>query len=62
VPKWAKWTLVALGLLVVLSITTRGSSENTQDLAVTATDYAPFRTLDGEALFRDAEYDVDCRG
>jgi hypothetical protein len=58
-PKWAKWTLVAFGLLIVLSIITRGSSKNTHDVAVTATNYAPHPMLDGEALFQAAEDDVD---
>ncbi len=60
-PKWTKWTLVAFGLSVVLSITTRGSSKNTRDIAATATDYASCHTLDGEALFRNADHDVDRR-
>jgi hypothetical protein len=61
-PKWARWTLGAFGLLVVLSIAARGGNKNTQAIAAAATDYAPRRTLDGEALFQAAERDVDGRG
>jgi hypothetical protein len=61
-PKWAKWTLAAFGLLAVWSITSRVRSENAQAIAATAIDQGPRRRLDGEALFRAAEQDVDRQG
>jgi hypothetical protein len=59
VPNWAKRTLGAFGLLVVSSIAARGGNKKTQDIAAPAAEYAARRTLDGEALFRAAEQDVD---
>jgi hypothetical protein len=56
-PKWAKWTLGAFGLLVVLSITVRTDDQNTPGKRSTYA--APRPPLDGEALFRTAEHDVD---
>ena len=61
-PKWAKWTLAAFGPLAVLSITIRVRSTNAQDITATAIDHGPRRTLNGEALFRAAEQDVDRQG
>ena len=56
---WRKWTLSAFGRLVALRIAVRGGDKTTQEIGAMASDRVPRRTLDGEALFRAAEQDVD---